>query len=195
MSSLLDSVLESLPNESRAQIDLIVLKNRAGQSAFIPRAMISKYPLMLAFQGDLLSDLSKIHSVVPWNSKPKILREDLPIESFYMSDITQFELTNYHDRFSSFFLKRRTNPSAIRGEKLFIQNCVSCHRVERSLPQLTKAALGHPTGTASFKLTERDRRSIICYLEAHRLENPVSASTWDKPVDSKSNTATKNLTQ
>jgi mono/diheme cytochrome c family protein len=184
-SSFLDEVLGSLPVEGRAQVDLVVLRNRTGQSAFIPRALFAKYPMLLAIEG------GSLHSVVPWSSKVRILKEDLPIESFFMSNVTELELTNYKERFSPFFLKRRTDPSAIRGEKLFVQNCVTCHSVERgssvsavsamlkTMEKVNRAAAQsfgvqeHSGINVLTHLTQRDHRSIFRYLEAHRSENPT----------------------
>ncbi len=212
LSYLLDLALENLPVERRAQVDLVLLKSRSGQTAFIPRALIGKYPLMLALpvaqseeggpQGENgTQSTALLHSVVPWSSKPKILTEELPLESFYISDVTRVELTSYQDRFSSFFLKRRTDPSAIRGEKIFVQNCVCCHGLRQSAPSSWES-LGslasfskmkgdqavrslssqrHPRGSFIVSLNERDRRSIVRYLEAHKLENPPSVSSVFHP--------------
>jgi mono/diheme cytochrome c family protein len=189
LSSLVDKALESLPIEGRAQVDLIVLHGQNGRRALLPRAFVSKYPVLLAFQGESLSNgvesdgRGPIYSVVPWSSKPRVMREDLPLESFFVSKVTRVEFTNYRDQYNSLYLKRRTDPSAMRGEKLFVQNCVSCHTGGQG-PSLSgivdergtqKFALtGHPPIKAGLKLTERDRQSIIRYLNAHREENPVS---------------------
>jgi hypothetical protein len=201
LSQVLDKTLEGLPIEHRAQVDLVVLKNSSNEVAYIPRALISKYPILLAYPGEALSSASRgkdiLYSVIPWSSKPKVLNEDLPLESYFLKDVKQIELANYRDRFSSLFLKRRTDPSAIRGEKLFVQNCVSCHMTNKhellqptahhaaltafinriaEEPQTRKfASEGHPA-QSNVKLKDKDRKSIIRYLEAHRLENSSQES-------------------
>lgn len=197
LSQFLDKALESLPADNRAQVDLIVLKDRNGRSAYIPRALAGKYPLMLALQWDSngVSELEKmkglIYSIVPWTSKSKILNEDLPLETFFVADVAKIELANYRDRFGTFFLKRRTDPSAIRGEKLFVQNCACCHlgsqgvNLNSLIGKITEeksrkfASEGHPAVTpqSSIKLNQQTRRYLFRYLEAHRLENPVENST------------------
>jgi hypothetical protein len=177
VSQLLDMVLEELPLESRAQVDLLVLKNELGQVAFLPRALIIKYPFLFAHEVGVPGQT--IHSVVPWSSRPKIMKEDVPIENYYMANVTHVELTSYKDQFSHFFLKRRTDPSAIRGEKIFVQNCVSCHRSENLRSEnLTERLTSkvHSREDVASKLVGRDRRSIVRYLEAYALENPVALS-------------------
>jgi len=198
LSQLIEKALNDLPSESRARVDLVVLKGISGDRALIPRALISKYPILLALQWDKAKlgqsgDRGSIYSVVPWSSKPKILNEDLPLENFFVSRLSRIELTSYKDQYSSLFLKRRTDPSAMRGEKLFVQNCVSCHSVGAgavvsgvSFKDETKerqfASMGHPAVKGTLKLTERDRKSIMRYLNAHRMENPVSVSKFIRSV-------------
>lgn len=207
--TLVEKALEKLPVENRAQVDLVILKGKGGHSASIPRALLSKYPLMVAYQADgqnLDAKKGPLYSIVPWTSKPKIKNEELPLESFSIPQMMEIELANYREKYSSLFLKRRTDPSAMRGEKLFVQNCVGCHSmgrgpamariVEESFskkfiiqghPVLGGASLGQSSGGASaeasekqsadLRFNERDRKSIIRYLDAHRTENPVSAKS------------------
>ena len=188
--TLVEAMLNQLPLDNRAQVDLVILKGATGQRALIPRSLLGKYPILLALQGDShslasLSDRGPIYSVMPWSSKSKILSEDLPLEQFFIPGISKIELTSYRDQYSSLFLRRRTDPSAVRGEKLFVQNCVSCHAPRIVLPkegifpeeQAKKLEFkGHPEATGVIKLNERDRRAIVRYLEAHRMENASSVS-------------------
>lgn len=179
LSGLVDKMMTELPIEKSSQIDLVILRNGGGKSAFLPRAFISKYPVLLALNGT--SPGSKFfHSVVPWTSKPKILTEDLPLETYFLSDVVAVELSNYREQFSPFFLRRRTDPSAMRGEKLFIQNCVGCHSQPDSQVLETQldrfSGQGHPVGSFGNKLTERDRKSVIRYLQARKIEGTASVS-------------------
>ena len=193
LSQLLDRALEELPLENRAQVDLVILNGESGERALVPRALIIKYPILLAFGSERIAPAGTpegshgaLFSVVPWSSKPKILKEDLPLESFFISHIKSLELANYRDQYSSLFLKRRTDPAAMRGERLFVKNCVSCHfapggsgitgitvlNKERDLiakDHLSKAKV-------SFSLSERDWKSIMRYLEAHHTEGSISVS-------------------
>ncbi len=192
LSQLIDQGLVNMPVEKRAQVDLLVLKSSSGSSTFLPRSFVSKYPIMLAFHwGRYAQEVGEIgqwgfiSSLVPWSSNPKILNEDLPLEKFFVPQVVTVELTNYRDHYNFLFLKRRTDPSAMRGEKLVVQNCVSCHSMGRSPAhvdiaqegKVKKFALeGHPAMHIHLKLTERDRKSIVQYLDAHRLENPLPVS-------------------
>ena len=188
LSQLIEKTLEKLPLENRAQVDLVILKGKQGESASIPRAFVTKYPLMLAYRWEESNELksSSFHTVVPWSTKPKVLNEELPLESYFLSDVTKIELTNYREKYGPLFLKRRTDPSAMRGEKLFVQNCVCCHSVGRA-PAMNRiveenlakkfATQGHPTMAVSLRLSEKDRQSILRYLDNYRLENPVQISS------------------
>jgi hypothetical protein len=184
LSSLVDRALETLPLESRAQVDLIILKNAAGDRAQIPRSLIAKYPFLLVFHRfplEIKETRGPLYSVAPWSSKPRILSEGLPLQKFFVPQLSKIELTSYRDQYSLLFLKRRTDPSAMRGEKLFIQNCTHCHNDsngvrfsnERSMTRFESD--GHPSHSIDLKLTERDRKSILRYFHAHELENQTDS--------------------
>ncbi len=188
LSTIVEKGLSELPSEQRAQIDLVILKNSSGESALIPRSMISKYPILLALNwaGKSQDHRGPIYSIIPWSSNSKILKEDLPLEKFFLPQIARIELSNYRDRYSFLFLKRRTDPSAMRGEKLFVQNCASCHSsgqsssllgVRDKQQEVKFASGGHPEVKVKLKLSDRDRHSIVRYLDAYRMENPLSVST------------------
>lgn len=181
LSQVLEQAMESLPLERKAQVDLLVLKNASGGQVLLPRSVVTKYPVMLALDGD------KTSVVMPWTSKSRIMSEDLPIESYFVSDLTRIELSNYRERYQSVFLKRRTDPLAMRGEKIFVQNCVGCHAGDNKPsvadlsgePQSRRLASdGHPAQVKGVPhLNERDRRALVNYLEAYRSENsPKTAS-------------------
>ncbi len=183
LSNVIEGVLGDLSPENRAHIDLVVLKGGAGSRALIPRSMITKYPVMLALQtrtpdADLsIQSRGPIYSVVPWSTKPKILDEGLPLENYFIPNLERIELTSYKDRFSSLYLRRRTDPSAMRGEKLFVQNCVSCHaegdaKVYKFAQIDPSVGVAHPAMKAVLKLSEKDKKSLISYLNAYKVENP-----------------------
>jgi hypothetical protein len=197
LSQFIEKVLADLPNEKSAQIDLVILKSLTGESALIPRALVSKYPMMLALDWNGMAKDSRgpIYSVVPWTSKSRIMNEDLPLEKYFIPQVSKIELTNYRDRYSDLFLKRRTDPSAMRGEKLFVQNCVSCHSgghgsdlgaglnavlmtgIAEKQHEKKFVSAGHPPTKGTSSLSDRDRKSVVRYIDAFRSENPVSVST------------------
>ena len=166
--------MEDLPLDKKAQVDLVILKSEHGQPAQIPRALMTKYPLFLAYRWDS-SESEKLGrgplvSIIPWSSKPKIQSEEVPLESYFISQVTEIELTSYRDRFSPLILKRRTDPAAMRGEKLFVQNCVGCR------------ALTGSTKLPKFNFNEKNWKSIGQYLQAHRAENPTEISENVSPL-------------
>ena len=95
LQNLIDQGLGSLPPEAKAEVDLVILKNGAGVQAFIPRAVITKYPLLVAFQKNRAA-LKNLQTIVPWNSKPKVLEESLPLSRYFVNGLTRIELANYN---------------------------------------------------------------------------------------------------
>ncbi|MEK6580644.1 MAG: hypothetical protein AABZ55_15580, partial [Bdellovibrionota bacterium] len=188
VSDIIDKALESLPGEQRALVDLIVFRNAEGAVATVPRSLVIKYPVLLAYEREghaLAADTATYGSffpVMPWSSKVGILNEELPLEKFIVPKLNQIELANYRERYPSLFLKRRTNPVAMRGEKLFVRNCVSCHAPSdpsrASFVEFfngTKARVVasnfHPDIKGGLpKLNDLNRRSIESYFEAYQNE-------------------------
>ena len=184
LSKIVEDVISPLSPEDRAHFDLVILRGRSGQSAAIPRALIVKYPILLANM-ESHSARGPLYTVVPWTSRPRIMNEDLPIESFFVPQVTRIELANYASRYGALFLKRRTDPLAIRGEKIFVQGCASCHTYRNDSRSLDVAAEeraqrylagNHPSIKGLIHLSETSRRSIARYLDAFRLESVLNPS-------------------
>ena len=177
LSDVIDQALNGAANDRKALIDLVILKNAHGATALIPRSLIVKYPVILANSQDH-KKLAGLRSVIPWTSRPKARTEGLPLETYFVDDVNEVQLANYRERYGDVFLKRRTEPLAMRGEKLFIQSCLSCHD---STPGSSKARnwVGqHPTINGAPKLDERDQRALRSYLDLFKAENanPATAS-------------------
>jgi hypothetical protein len=177
LGDLLDRAMKPMTNDQKAQIDLVVLKSGEGgesaAEALIPRSFIVKYPVMLANRRDH-KPLSNFESVAPWTSKSKTKEEGLPLETYFLKGVVQVELANYRERFGNVFLKNRKEPTALRGEKIFIQNCMSCHNSAKGEKGITEARRfidSHPTVAGSPKLNEREQRSLKTYLETYQAEN------------------------
>ena len=179
LSQVLDNALSTLPIERRAQIDLVIIENDQGGRALVPRAFIVKYPVILALKKEKETISSGLYSVVPWTSKSRTLNEGLPLESFFISKITRVEFANYRELFADIFLKRRTDPAAIRGEKTFIQNCAVCHASDKApqLKELVKkhknkalATIDHPPIEGVPKLSEKKFRYLSNYFNAFGIE-------------------------
>jgi hypothetical protein len=180
LSQLLEKTVAGLSAERRAQVDLLVFKSASGGTVLMPRSVVTQYPVLVALRE------GKASIVMPWTSKSKIMKECLPIESYFVSDLTGIELSNYNERYTSVFLKRRTDPLAMRGEKMFVQNCVGCHSetakptladLSAETPSRRLASEGHPaTVKGAPHLDDRARRALVSYLEAFRAENTAKTA-------------------
>jgi mono/diheme cytochrome c family protein len=190
VSKWIEKELADLPLDQRSQVDLLIFKNNKGQQAIIPRYLLNKYPVLLGFERNGKNpnnnsakdyqpgaqDGATLTVVIPWTSRPKIHEENLPLEAYQISGVTEVAFSNFETRFNSLLLKRRTDPAAIRGEKMIVQNCVGCHGNgrARSVPDLSLgAAFGHPEVNGVPKLNTRDLRALVSYMTAYQSENQV----------------------
>lgn len=173
MSTVVEKTIEDLPGEDKAQVDLIIFQSSTGDKAQVPRWLINKYPVMLAVHDGVLK------LVLPWSTRPKIWEEGLPLNRYALKDIVQVEFANYQKIYGSFYLKRRTDPLALRGEKIFVQNCTTCHSagIEKSARKL--ASTGHPEMKDAPKLKDRDMRALVSYIDEFKGENPTTVTTSD----------------
>ncbi len=176
LSDVIDQALKGTGNERKAQIDLVVLKNARGAFALIPRSFIVKYPLMLAREGDRSGDHHNLRSVVPWTSHPKTRSEALPLETYFVSDVNEIDLANYQEKYGQVFLKRRTEPLAIRGEKIFVQSCLSCHDSSSGISKARDWVGTHPPVHGAPELDERAKRALRSYFDLFKAEAQAPAT-------------------
>ncbi len=194
LADLIVRATEPLGADDRASIDLVVLRDAAGGQALVPRWFVVKYPMLLA-RGAPAESVG-LRAIVPWTSQPKAGQEGLPVATFFLEGVTELELGNYRERYGALFLKRRTDPAAVRGEKLFVQNCVSCHGSGRG-PSVLAANLlegrwgeilrspgAHPGAEGIPSLGSRESRSLVSYLEAYRYESGPKATGLGEPSQS-----------
>jgi hypothetical protein len=193
LSYLVDQALDGLSIEEKAKVDLVILRNSAGQQAFVPRSFIQHYPVLLAWERGSRGPLGQRgpwYSIVPWTSKPKILEENLPLERYFVPSLAEVELTNYRNLYGAFLLKRKTDPSAVRGEKLFVQNCMGCH-TPNQVPQIAISDPGkspviasqgeHSMVKGAPRLADRQWRALINYFDAYKAEGSASGSVPSGP--------------
>lgn len=180
-SAWVDQALREIPLEKRAQVDLVLATAPTGEKAIIPRSAIRKYPVLLAFEkdGKPLMD-GPVSVVVPESAHRAMAAEGLPLNTYSLPATSRIELSSYGARFSHLLLKRRTDPAAIRGEKMFVQNCIACHTSGRALSVTavtegsaarSLASSGHPKSEGVPQLSARDIRALVSYLDAYRGEN------------------------
>lgn len=194
MSVVVEKAMASLSNAEKAQVDLIVLRSASGLEAQVPRWLITKYPVILALEK------GSFRLVLPYSSRPGIRKEGLPLGNYALTDIVEIDLSRYARNYGPLFLKRRMDPVALRGEKLFVENCTSCHAAgigeganpvgaaaasaqggrPISMAELTGdgkarrlASGGHPAVKNLPTLSSHELRALGSYLRAFRLENPV----------------------
>lgn len=196
VATLVEQWIERLPGEQRATIDLIVFEaatdpahpSRAAHRIYVPRWLLTKHPeVRLAYERagkSLGQERGPWALVIPWTSKKKITQEELPLQDFFQDRIDRVVLSNYRAQFPALFMKRRSDPVAMRGEKLFVQNCMSCHATEHAPPlaidrssvadpKIKKvAASGHPTVPGGPTWGFKDRKALINYLDGYRRERP-----------------------
>lgn len=190
LAELIQKGLSQLPAEKKATVDLVGLTSKGGQQVLIPRYVIVKYPVALVYQKNRQpipeSDGGPFQLFIPSAAAKKITQEGLPVERFALSQVHQIEPSNYQDRFGTFFLKRRTDPSAMRGEKLFVQSCLSCHFHGISYPahparapqqawarnREVSSQRKHPSASGVPNFSERDWRALASYFDAYQSENP-----------------------
>jgi hypothetical protein len=184
LSVLIDETTKALTAADRSTTDLVVLKTRTGREVLMPKAFLVKYPqILLALKRNgqpLGAEAPRV--VLPASSNAKIRKENMLLEPLFVSELAAVTLSNYERRYGEFFLKRRTDPAAMRGEKLFLQNCVTCHTqpqvamsVLTSSEKVQKVAAGeHPEvpGNHGFKaiFDKKALRSLVSYLEAFRFQ-------------------------
>lgn len=182
-SELIDQAIDGLPPEEKAVVDLVIVRNAAGDQALIPRSFVQRYRAVLALQMDGKALGARApYSVMPWTSDSKASREGLPLEHYFVEAVSQIELTNYRQHFEGVFLQRRTNPLAVRGEKIFVRTCLACHEANRG-PSVKVLQARLPTGEfKSFhskeviglpSLSDLDQRGLQSYFRYIQRENPA----------------------
>ena len=184
LAALVEETMKGLSAADRATTDLVVLRARNGKEVLMPKAFLVKYPqiqLALKKNGQALGEAGP-RIVLPATTNSKIKSENILLEPLFVSELAQVTLTSYDRRFGSFLLKRRTDPAAMRGEKLFLQNCVSCHTQPQgalnalaTADKVERLAGGeHPEarGVREFRslFDKKATRSLSSYLEAFRFQ-------------------------
>lgn len=125
-----------------------------------------------------------------WDPRKKILSSALakisqtkvafPLEYYQSGPIRKIELSNHEFTYPDTRLFARTNPAASRGEKIFVQTCLSCHSVSSyGSARLTPEDL-KPESLKNFNqvhrqwpklfLDSRTERGLMVYSEALALE-------------------------
>lgn len=176
LGNLLDATMAGLKPEDRARIDLVILQGeQAGAPAqvWIPRSFVGKVPMVITQVG------TDFTAVIPENEKQNSFSrsqmDGLPWGAYGLDRLRRIELANYQERLGGMILKRRTDPAAMRGEKLFVQNCMACHagssarwaQLGAGIASTLEAGVGrHPAVQGVRKLDDRSARALQSYWNA-----------------------------
>src|SRR6185437_7186100 len=137
------------------------------------RSFIVKYPMLLAVRENG-KKLDELKSVAPWTSHPRTRKEGLPLETYFVSGVNEIDLDNYRERYGDIFLKERTDPVAMRGEKIFIQGCLGCHDSQPGMVKARNWQGTHPSVNGGPELNKPEFRALNSYLRIYREENTTT---------------------
>ena len=126
LEDVVQTSLERLSLYQRSTVDLVVLKGADGTvKALIPRAFLRRQWVLLVREGEGAEQTWR--TVAPW--KPTALRkhEVVPSRKYFVNELREVELTSYQAHFAGVRLQQRRDPFLLRGERIFVQNCMGCH--------------------------------------------------------------------
>lgn len=176
LSHLIEISIESLPIEKKATIDLVVLRNSKNEEALIPRGFVTKFSPLIVLASDqgkrsgALMNRGPFLSITRSTSRPLSLKEELPVDRYSVSNLVEIELTNYKNRYASFYLENRGDPAAVRGEKAFVQDCLGCHGTKPGIRNDLISKYSSKTPEKHQRISNKSRRSLEAYLKAYELE-------------------------
>ncbi|MCM0605551.1 MAG: hypothetical protein KA715_05625 [Xanthomonadaceae bacterium] len=160
-----------MTGDENAQIDLLIFEGAGGKKAFVPRHVLQRFDLFLAKPTAMTA--VGLDIVVPRKVYPKISSEHLPLDSYMIESVTTIELTNYKTHYGQYLLKKRSDPAAARGEKLFLQTCLGCHSVHNKVETSSlktkleqMETFKHKVGEGLPSFDEKESRSLKSYVKA-----------------------------
>jgi len=188
-NKLIDVALEGVTLHERGEIDLVLLKGQDNKVITVPRSFIRKFSFLLAIKKNgkpLTAPYAPFFSVVPVSSlsagdKRKLDEEIYPLHLFSVTGIKEITFTRVQDQYGSLFLRRKTNPLALRGERVFVWNCNTCHAMDKVSPdprwskaiESSELFKTHKNkGLILPDFNRLDRLGLIAYFEQHQKENP-----------------------
>ncbi len=173
----IEGALSQLTPEDRTQIDLLAVSSteRPRETILIPRWLVVKYSPWIALERDGKPIAPTI--VFPWSTRATLSREEVPALSFLVKSVGKVTLTGTRAQYASMVLLRRTDPVALRGEKLFLKNCMACHsagfaRQRGPAPAVRELAAsqsgipGHRSLRGLAHLDTPARRALVKYIDA-----------------------------
>lgn len=192
LTEIFDAATVGLNPNERATMDTIVLLSERGgfsKRADIPRSFITRFTVILATKvdGNPVGGRGPLYSIVPWSSQKGVFDEKLPLQTYFVPDVTTIVLTNSKNLYGSrLFLSQRGDPVRLRGQKRFVQACMGCHRWQ-DLPSgnaLTQAVDSHDL----FSALHATVRGVPSFdeLDQYGLKQYVRAISGGKPTQTTS---------
>jgi len=185
MSKLVDIALRGMNLHDRGTVDILVVRSNDGREVAVPRAVVRKYPLILALMknGNLLESQNKpFKTIVPWTSMSSIKETPFPLNKYFVAGVKEIELANAAEKFGKFVLSKRSDPVALRGERVFRWSCMGCHETApkkflRDSFQITQndAIKTKHSSIGSYMppLSGNDVRGVNSYLDAFLREQRI----------------------
>lgn len=164
VQSWLEVMTQGLDLNDRAEIDMVSLSNDQGTEVVrVPRYMIVRKRVFFK----LNKEGEQSYLSLSWKDKKPYYRE--------ISKISTIELANHKLVYPGTWLTTRTNPAASRGEKIFVQNCLSCHSVPgapkitpRQIPEHLVESFNslHSKKVPNLELDSKEARGLEAYKES-----------------------------
>ena len=171
MSELIDKIMEGLKADQRAKVDLVQFTFAEGPKAYVPRALFKKRVWTL-------DNTSGKPELIPPTRDSELTREGFWMDPFKRKIVTGIDLLESKTRFIHFFLIKRSDPVASRGERLYLQACITCHgSAEQWLTSqagATAPATHHPdVNSSQAPFGAKELRSVQVYSKSWLSERKV----------------------
>jgi hypothetical protein len=166
LTDLAAEALKALTAADKSRLDLVMVSLADGPQLWIPWAALKTLRLEL--------------KVPELTLKVRPTSGDLPyagVTAWEGHRASAVEFANVQQKLGPWFLTKRTDPIALRGEKLFVQGCASCYAqgaattlsaLKPRLRALGEQPFEHPalkpSGARPVKLSEKDQRALATYV-------------------------------
>lgn len=163
----LEKVTRGLDLNDRAEIDILTMSNADGsQIVRVPRFMVVRKKVFLKLQ----NDQHQMRLSLIWKNAESYRKN--------LNAITKIQLAHHRFVYPDTWQFSRTNPAASRGEKIFVQNCLSCHSVPGAKPLSPQQIPEHisenfdrqHSSVHQLKLDAKEARGLEVYKESFSKE-------------------------
>ncbi len=190
LRELVERSMDQMSAQEKAQVDLIVLKNSNEEEVALPRWLMNKYSILLAFtrNSKRLDENGPFYVVVPWTSQARIKKEVLPLGKYFFGNVVRVELTNFRKYYSDdLFVSNRSDPVVMRGQKRFVQSCIPCHQTKeiyqiRKMHKLIESAdlmqSKHKNINGFSSLDQNEHRALVRYISQILKKRRSSKPFW-----------------